>query len=83
MVAAATVKGIAAGAPVALWVVAILAPIMSSVALALQYALVDFIEDDSKLTADRLKCFDYFGTFIKAVLTIFEVTKSHTTEEIA
>jgi voltage-gated sodium channel len=68
------VRGIKAGAPVLLWVVVLILPMMSSCALFLNYTLQDYMSDESKPVADRRRCYEYFGTYTRAMLSMFEVT---------
>jgi len=68
------VKGIKTGGSVLLWVATLLIPIMSACALGMNYSVLDFMEDESKDIEHRLTCWNYFGTFAKAMISMFEVT---------
>jgi len=68
------VRALRAGAPVLIWVFFLIGPAISCVALFMTYALGDFIVDETKPRQDRIECFNYFGTFTKSFLSIFEVT---------
>lgn len=56
------------------WVVVLVFPVMASFALGMNYILVDFMLDETKPPQDRIKCYEYFGTFTKGMLSMFEVT---------
>merc|ERR1719408_141739 len=68
------VRGIKASAPVLLWVVVLVFPLISCCALFMNYTLQDFIDDESRPLKDRLQCYEYFGTYTKATLSMFEAT---------
>lgn len=68
------VKGIKAGAPVLMWVVVLIFPMTACCAVGMNYTVIDFILDESKPLKNRLLLYQYFGTFTKALLSIFEVT---------
>jgi len=68
------VRALQSGAPVLIWVVFLLGPAIACVALGMNYTLSEFIADDSKPMMDRIECYKYFGTFTKAMLSMFEVT---------
>jgi len=68
------VRALQSGAPVLIWVVFLLGPAIACVALGMNYILSDFIADVSKPIKDRIECYQYFGTFSKSMLSMFEVT---------
>lgn len=68
------VRGIKGAMPVLVWVVLLVFPALASFALGMNYLLLDFMEDESQPMEDRLRCYMYFGTFTKAMLSMFEVT---------
>jgi len=73
------VRSITASFPILLWVVALIMPILTASALGIHYMLVDYLEEDA--TKDnleqrnvRLQIFQYFGTFSRSLITMFEAT---------
>jgi len=68
------VRALGAGAPVLIWVLVLVGPTLACFALAMNYMLVDFLADESKPMKDRVDCFNFFGTFSNAFLSMFEVT---------
>jgi hypothetical protein len=68
------VRGIKAALPVLVWVFVLLFPMLSCCALGMNYTLVGFIEDENNDVEVRKRVFEYFGTFSKALLSMFEVT---------
>jgi len=68
------IRGLKAGIPVLLWVIILLLPMLTCNALFMIYMVADFLVDESKPMADRLKCYQYFGTFSNAMVTMFEIT---------
>lgn len=68
------VRGITAAVPVLLWVIVLVTPMIASCALFMNFTLQDFMDDPDMPLVDRLACYEYFGTFTKATLSIFEVT---------
>jgi len=68
------VKALSAGVPVLIWVIILVGPVIACCSLGLVYTLIDYIEDDSLPIDVRVVCYNYFGTFSKAMLSMFEVT---------
>lgn len=68
------VSGIKAAAPVLMWVIVLVFPLLASCALFMNYTLQDFMDSEDTPIEDVLKCYEYFGTFTKALLSMFEVT---------
>lgn len=68
------VSGIKAAMPVLLWVVVLVFPMLAACALFLSYMLQDYMDSDSNSIEDRRQCFEYFGTFSKSMLSMFELT---------
>jgi len=71
------VRGIKASTPVLIWVVVLVFPMIASCALGMNYTVVDFIMDETKPREQRVECYQYFGTFTKGMLSMFEVTFSN------
>jgi len=59
---------------VLLWSVVLLALVQMMLALFLQSLLSDYILDEEKPEAARLQVFMFYGTFARAMLTMFEIT---------
>jgi hypothetical protein len=68
------VRGIQAAAPVLLWVVVLVYPMLACFALFMIFTLQEFIENPMNPEEDRLTCYGYFGTFSRATLSMFECT---------
>jgi len=68
------VRALQAGVPVLVWVIMLVGPAVACAALGMNYTLVDFIQDESQELKHRVDCYNYFGTFSKAMLSMFEVT---------
>merc|ERR1712100_954055 len=68
------VRGIKAAIHVVVWVVVLVFPMMACCALGSNYLLEDFMKDEAILKKTRLDCYEYFGTFSKAMISMFEVT---------
>jgi hypothetical protein len=68
------VRGIKAATPVLIWVVVLVFPALACCALGMNYLLVEFMQDTGNELSEREQCFKYFGTFTKAMLSMFEVT---------
>eukprot|EP00930_Biecheleria_cincta_P014877 TRINITY_DN12612_c0_g1_i1.p1 TRINITY_DN12612_c0_g1~~TRINITY_DN12612_c0_g1_i1.p1 ORF type:complete len:600 (-),score=131.73 TRINITY_DN12612_c0_g1_i1:90-1829(-) len=56
------------------WVAILLLVVQMMFALFLNQILMNYVEDTSQSLADRQKVFEYFGTFSRAMLTMFELT---------
>jgi len=68
------VRALQAGAPVLIWIVVLVIPAIACISLGMNYTLAAFIADETKPMKDRVACFNYFGTFTKSMLSMFEVT---------
>jgi len=71
------IGSIIASASVLLWASIILVLLTSMVALFLNSMLEDYILDESEPLLQRQQVFAYFGTFTRALLTMFELTLSN------
>merc|ERR1712039_784236 len=65
---------LAACLPVLLWSVMPLVAIITSSALAMASVMAFYIDDKYQLRDNRLKAFEYFGNFPRALLSMFEIT---------
>jgi len=68
------VASITSSVAVLSWSLLFLVLIMSTGALLMSFSLQSFVEDTSNPHDVRLKAFEYFGTFSRAFLTMFEIT---------
>jgi voltage-gated sodium channel len=68
------VRGIKASTPVLIWVIFLVFPMIACCSLGMNFTLVDYIVDVSKPRDQRLQCYEYFGTFTRSFLSMFEVS---------
>eukprot|EP00929_Paragymnodinium_shiwhaense_P072061 TRINITY_DN36584_c0_g1_i1.p1 TRINITY_DN36584_c0_g1~~TRINITY_DN36584_c0_g1_i1.p1 ORF type:complete len:675 (+),score=135.94 TRINITY_DN36584_c0_g1_i1:142-2166(+) len=61
-------------AKVCMWSLALLLFFMFGVALVLTHLLEEYVVDDSMDLSARQEVFDYFGTFTRSILSMFELT---------
>eukprot|EP00931_Biecheleriopsis_adriatica_P036967 TRINITY_DN21230_c0_g1_i3.p1 TRINITY_DN21230_c0_g1~~TRINITY_DN21230_c0_g1_i3.p1 ORF type:complete len:581 (-),score=113.08 TRINITY_DN21230_c0_g1_i3:13-1755(-) len=56
------------------WVAVLLVIVQMAFALLLGQTLMPFVRDEGQAIEERQKIFEYFGTFARALLTMFELT---------